>query len=53
MGGDPTSHTPAPESAAAAAPFQAWRGSQLLVARGPAWVTIDSAIHRMPNGRLS
>jgi len=23
MGGDPTSHTPAPESAVAAAPFQA------------------------------
>ena len=36
-----TSHTPAHESAATVAPFRAWRSSQLIVARGPEWVTIE------------
>ncbi len=35
MGGDPPSHTPAPDSAATVAPFRAWRGSQFVVAKGP------------------
>jgi len=34
------SHTPAHDSVAAVAPFRAWRGSQLHVARGPTRVTI-------------
>jgi len=33
-------HTPAPESIVAVAPFRAWRGSQYIVAGGPARATI-------------
>jgi len=33
---DPTSHTPAHDVTAAAAPFRAWPGSRLIVAGGPA-----------------
>ena len=35
-GGGPTSHTPAHDTDATVAPFRAWRGLRLLVARGPA-----------------
>ena len=35
MGGNRVSHIPAHESAATVAPFRAWRGLQLIVARGP------------------
>ena len=34
-GGDPSSRSYAPESAATVAPFQAWRSSLRIVARGP------------------
>ncbi len=35
-----TSHIPAPESTVTVAPFQAWRSSQLLVAREPMQITL-------------
>ncbi|GGY40666.1 hypothetical protein GCM10011297_11990 [Bacterioplanes sanyensis] len=38
----PTSHTPAHESTATVAPFRAWRGLQLIVARGPMRATTTS-----------
>ena len=44
IGGDPSSHTPAPESAVTVAPFQAWRSSQHIAAGGPGWVTIERRI---------
>ena len=37
-----TSHTPAPNVPATVAPFRAWRGLQLIVARGPMPVTMNS-----------
>jgi len=36
----PASHTTAHEAAITVAPFRAWRGSQLIIARGPARDTI-------------
>ncbi len=36
----PASHTTAHESAITVAPFRAWRGSQLIIARGPTRDTI-------------
>lgn len=36
------SHTTAPDVTAAAAPFRAWRGSQLVVARGPTRFAIEA-----------
>jgi len=36
----PASHTPAHDVTATVAPFRAWRGSQLIIARGPTGVTI-------------
>jgi len=38
----PASHTPAHDVTATVAPFRAWRGSQLIIARGPAEVTIKN-----------
>ncbi len=40
-GGNPNQPHLTHEAAATVAPFQAWRSSQLVVARGPTWVTID------------
>jgi len=37
-----TSHTPAHDVTTTVAPFRAWRGSQLIIARGPARVTIKN-----------
>jgi len=37
----PAHRSPAPESAAAAAPFRAWRGSQRIVAGRPAGATTE------------
>jgi len=42
-GGDPTSHTPAHDTDATVAPFRAWRGLRLLIARGPAGPPQQSA----------
>ena len=36
-----TSYTPAPEFTTTVAPFRAWRGSQLVVAREPVQAAID------------
>jgi len=36
------SHTPAPEITVTVAPFRAWRGSRLIVARGPMQATIEA-----------
>jgi len=43
----PASHTTAHESAVTVAPFRAWRGSRLVIARGPARDTIehDASLH--------
>lgn len=43
----PASHTTAHESAVTVAPFRAWRGSRLVIARGPARDTIehDAILH--------
>ena len=38
----PTSHTPAHSVTATVAPFRAWRGSQLTVARRPMGATIEA-----------
>ena len=38
----PTSHTPAHESTATVAPFQAWRNLQCIIAEGPIEVAIKS-----------
>ncbi len=35
MEANPASHTPAHDVTATVAPFRAWRGSQLIIARGP------------------
>ncbi len=40
-GGNPNQPHLAHEAAATVAPFRAWRSSQLVIARGPTWVTID------------
>ena len=37
----PISHTPAHNVTATVAPFRAWRGSQLIIARGPTGATIE------------
>ena len=44
IGGNPSSHTIAPEITATVAPFRAWRSSQHIAARGPRWVTIGAAM---------
>ena len=44
MGKVHLSHIPAHKVIATVAPFRAWRGSQLFIARGPRWTP-----HYMPN----
>ena len=39
-----TSHTSAPEITTTVAPFRAWRGLQLIVAKGPMQATIEPVI---------
>jgi hypothetical protein len=39
------SYTPAPEFTVTVAPFRAWRGSQLFVAREPEQVTMERALY--------
>ena len=39
------SRNPAPDVTATVAPFRAWRGSQLIVARGPEQVAIGRALY--------
>ena len=39
----PASHTPAHDFTATVAPFRAWRGLQLIIARGPAGSAIMQA----------
>ena len=40
----PTQPHLTPEAAVTVAPFQAWRSSQHIAARGPRWVTIERRI---------
>ena len=39
-----SSHTPAHDVAVTVAPFRAWRGSQLTIARGPTRTTIAEGL---------